>query len=45
MYYQNFLYIFFSSSSKFIFFSTNKLNAKVFLINEIEISEKLENKF
>ena len=44
MYYLKFLYIFSSSSSKYIFFHTN-LNAKVFLIDEIQVSEKLENNF
>ena len=43
MIYQKYLYIFFNSSFKFIFFSTNK--AKEFFIDEIEIQEKLENDF
>ena len=45
MYYQKLIYIFFNSSFKYIFFSTNKVNAKAFLIDDIEISEKLENNF
>ncbi len=46
MYYQKFLYIFFLVLAlNLSFFSTNKVNAKAFLINEIEISEKLENNF
>ena len=35
----------FSSSSKFIFFSTSKANAKAFFHRLIEIQEKLENDF
>jgi len=46
MYYQKFLYIFFLVLAlNLSFFSTNKSNAKAFLIDEIEISEKLENNF
>jgi len=46
MYYQKLLYIFFLVLAlNLSFFSTNKVNAKAFLINEIEISEKLENNF
>ena len=46
MYYQKFLYIFFLVLAlNLSFFSTNKANAKAFLIDEIEISEKLENNF
>jgi len=46
MYYQKFLYIFFLVLAlNLSFFSTTKVNAKVFLINEIEINEKLENNF
>ena len=46
MYYQKFLYIFFLVLAlNLSFFSTSKLNAKAFLIDEIEISEKLENNF
>ena len=46
MYYKKVLYIFFLILAlNLSFFSTNKVNAKVFLINEIEISEKLENNF
>ncbi len=46
MYYQKHLYIFFLVLAlNLSFFSTNKVNAKAFLINEIEISEKLENNF
>lgn len=46
MYYQKHLYIFFIVLAlNLSFFSTNKVNAKAFLIDEIEISEKLENNF
>ncbi len=46
MYYQKFLYIFFVTLAlNLSFFSTNEVNAKAFLIDEIEISEKLENNF
>ena len=46
MYYQKLLYIFFLILALNIsFFSTNKVNAKAFLIDDIEISEKLENNF
>ena len=46
MYYQKFLYIFFLVLAvNLSFFSTNKVNAKAFIIEEIEISEKLENNF
>ncbi len=46
MHYQKFLYIFFLVLAlNLSFFSTNKVNAKAFLIEEIEISEKLENNF
>tara|TARA_Y100000591_G_C21825425_1_gene696345 strand:+ start:144 stop:1208 length:1065 start_codon:yes stop_codon:yes gene_type:complete len=46
MFYQKHLYIFFLFLAlNLSFFSTNKVFAKVFLINEIEISEKLENNF
>jgi hypothetical protein len=46
MYYQKLLYIFFLVLAlNLSFFSTNKVNAKAFLIDEIEISEKLENNF
>jgi len=46
MHYQKFLYIFFIVLALYLsFFSTKKVNAKAFLINEIEISEKLENNF
>ncbi len=46
MFYQKHLYIFFLVLAlNLSFFSTNNLNAKVFIINEIEISEKLENNF
>ena len=46
MYYQKHLYIFFLVLAlNLSFFSTNKVNAKAFLIDEIEISEKLENNF
>ena len=46
MYYKKPLYIFFLVLAlNLSFFSTNKVNAKAFLIDEIEISEKLENNF
>ena len=46
MYYKKVLYIFFLVLAlNLSFFSTNKVNAKAFLIDEIEISEKLENNF
>ena len=46
MYYQKLLYIFFLVLAlNLSFFSTVKVNAKVFLIDEIEISEKLKNNF
>ena len=46
MYYQKFLYIFFVALAlNLSFFSTMKVNAKAFLIDEIQISEKLENNF
>ena len=46
MYYLKFLYIFFLVLAlNLSFFSTVKVNAKVFLIDEIEISEKLKNNF
>ena len=46
MYYQKFLYIFFLVLAlNLSFFSTNKVIANAFLIDEIEISEKLENNF
>ena len=46
MYYQKFLYIFFLVLAlNLSFFSTSKVNAEAFLINQIEISEKLENNF
>ena len=46
MYYQKLLYIFFLVLAlNLSFFSTNKVNAKAFFIDEIEISEKLENNF
>jgi hypothetical protein len=46
MHYQKFLYIFFLVLAlNLSFFSTSKVNAKAFLIDEIEISEKLENNF
>tara|TARA_S200000501_G_scaffold323760_1_gene320604 strand:+ start:147 stop:1208 length:1062 start_codon:yes stop_codon:yes gene_type:complete len=46
MYYQKILYIFFLVLAlNLSFFSTIKVNAKAFLIDEIEISEKLENNF
>ncbi len=46
MYYLRLLYIFFLVLAlNLSFFSTNKVIAKAFFINEIEISEKLENDF
>ena len=46
MYYKKVLYIFFLILAlNLSFFSTNRVNAKAFLIDEIEISEKLENNF
>ncbi len=46
MYNKKLLYIFFLVLAlNLSFFSTNKVNAKAFLIKEIEISEKLENNF
>ena len=46
MFYLKFLYIFFFILSlNLSFFSTNNVNAKAFLIKEIQISEKLENNF
>lgn len=46
MYYLKFLYIFFLVLAlNLSFFSTVNVNAKVFLIDEIEISEKLKNNF
>ena len=46
MHYQRYLYIFFLILAlNLSFFSTNEVNAKAFLIDEIEISEKLENNF
>ena len=46
MYYQKFLYIFFVALAlNLSFFSTKNVNAKAFLIDEIQISEKLENNF
>ena len=46
MYYKKPLYIFFLVLAlNLSFFSTNKVNAKAFFIDEIEISEKLENNF
>ncbi len=46
MYYQKFLYIFFLVLAlNLSFFSTKYVKAKAFLIDEIEISEKLENNF
>ena len=46
MYNFKFLYIFFLVLSlNLSFFSTNNLNANAFLIDEIQISEKLENNF
>ncbi len=46
MYYYKHLYIFFLVLALYLsFFSTNPVYAKSFTINEIEISEKLENNF
>ena len=46
MYYHRYLYIFFLSLAlNLSFFSTSKLNAKGFFIDEIKIQEKLENNF
>ena len=46
MFFQNPLYIFFILLAlNLSFFSTSKVNAKAFLIDEIEVSEKLENNF
>ena len=46
MYYLKFLYIFFLVLAlNLSFFSTNKVYANAFLIEEIKISEKLENNF
>ena len=46
MYYQKFLYIFFVALAlNLSFFSTKNVNAKAFFIDEIQISEKLENNF
>ena len=46
MYYLKHLYIFFLILAlNLSFFSTNKVHAKAFLIEEIKISEKLENNF
>ena len=46
MYYLKHLYIFFFILAlNLSFFSTNKVHAKAFLIEEIKISEKLENNF
>jgi len=46
MHYQKFLYIFFVALAlNLSFFSTKNVNAKAFLIDEIQISEKLENNF
>ncbi|MBD1137467.1 hypothetical protein IDH33_01335 [Pelagibacterales bacterium SAG-MED43] len=46
MYYHRYLYIFFILLAlNLSFFSTSKLNAKGFFIDEIEIQEKLENNF
>ena len=46
MYYLKHLYIFFFILAlNLSFFSTNKVHAKAFLIDEIKISEKLENNF
>ena len=46
MYYHRYLYIFFLLLAlNLSFFSTSKLNAKGFFIDEIEIQEKLENNF
>ena len=46
MHYQKFLYIFFVALAlNLSFFSTKNVNAKAFFIDEIQISEKLENNF
>ena len=46
MYYLKFLYIFFLVLAlNIFFFSTANINAKAFLIDEIQVSEKLENNF
>jgi hypothetical protein len=46
MYYLKFLYIFFLVLAlNIFFFSTTNTNAKAFLIDEIQVSEKLENNF
>ena len=46
MYYLKFLYIFFLVLAlNIFFFSTASLKAKAFLIDEIQVSEKLENNF
>ena len=46
MHYLKFLYIFFLVLAlNLSFFSTNNVNAKAFFIDEIKISEKLENNF
>ena len=46
MYYQKNLYIFFLILALSLsFFSTSKVKAKAFFIDEIEIQEKLENNF
>ena len=46
MYYLKSLYIFFIVLAlNIFFFSTSNINAKAFLVDEIEISEKLENNF
>jgi hypothetical protein len=46
MHYQKFLYIFFLVLAlNLSFFSTNRVDAKAFFIDEIVISEKLENNF
>ena len=39
------IYFFLVLALNLSFFSTNKLNANTFFIDEIEISEKLENNF
>jgi hypothetical protein len=46
MFYLKFLYIFFLVLAlNIFFFSTANINAKAFLIDEIQVSEKLENNF
>ncbi len=46
MHYLKFLYIFFLVLAlNIFFFSTTNINAKAFLVDEIQISEKLENNF